>query len=40
VAWLNPFAQATSVSILTEYERPHTCVEALGALNRWAGGAA
>ena len=37
VAGLNPFAQAASVSILAEYERTPTCVEALGALNRWPG---
>jgi hypothetical protein len=34
---LNPFAQALSVTILTEYERAPDCVEALGALNRWPG---
>ncbi|WP_312887751.1 hypothetical protein [Mesorhizobium caraganae] len=33
---LNPFAQAMSRTILTEYEAPD-CVEALGALNRWPG---
>jgi hypothetical protein len=37
VADLNPFAQAASVSILAEYERTPTCVEALDALNRWPG---
>jgi hypothetical protein len=34
---LNSFAQAFSVSILGEYERTPSCVEALGALNRWPG---
>jgi len=34
---LNSFAQAASVSILAEYERVPSCVEALGALNRWPG---
>jgi hypothetical protein len=34
---LNPFAQALSVTILTEYERAPDCIEALGALNRWPG---
>jgi hypothetical protein len=34
---LNPFAQAASLTILSEYERAPTCVEALGALNRWPG---
>jgi hypothetical protein len=34
---LNSFAQAFSVSILREYERTPSCVEALGALNRWPG---
>ena len=33
--WLNPFAQAASLTILAEYERAPDCVEALGALNRW-----
>lgn len=37
VAGLNPFAQAASVIILAEYERTPSCVEALGALNRWPG---
>jgi hypothetical protein len=37
VAGLNPFAQALSISILAEYERDPSCVEALGALNRWPG---
>src|SRR5262249_48318768 len=37
VAGLNPFAQAASVTILAEYERVPSCVEALGALNRWPG---
>jgi hypothetical protein len=35
VAGLNPFAQAASVTILAQYERAPSCVEALGALNRW-----
>jgi hypothetical protein len=34
---LNPFAQAFSVSVLGEYEREPSCLEALGALNRWPG---
>jgi hypothetical protein len=34
---LNPFAQAMSRTILTEYEAAPDCVEALGALNRWPG---
>ena len=34
---LNAFAQAASISILAEYERVPSCVEALGALNRWPG---
>ncbi len=37
VAGLNPFAQAASVTVLAEYERAPSCVEALGALNRWPG---
>ena len=34
---LNPFALASSLIILAEYERTPSCVEALGALNRWPG---
>ncbi|WFP79112.1 hypothetical protein [Mesorhizobium sp. WSM4906] len=34
---LNPFAQAMSLTILSEYEQAPDCVEALGALNRWPG---
>ncbi|TPK32933.1 hypothetical protein FJ492_27345 [Mesorhizobium sp. B2-5-4] len=34
---LNPFAQAMSLTILSEYDRAPDCVEALGALNRWPG---
>lgn len=34
---LNPFAQAASLKVLAEYERAPSCVEALGALNRWPG---
>jgi hypothetical protein len=34
---LNPNAQAASLSFLAEYERAPSCVEALGALNRWPG---
>jgi hypothetical protein len=34
---LNPFAQAASLTVLAEYERAASCVEALGALNRWPG---
>jgi hypothetical protein len=37
VPGLNPFAQAASLSILGEYERDPSCVEAIGALNRWPG---
>ena len=35
VAGLNAFAQAASLTILAEYERAPSCIEALGALNRW-----
>jgi hypothetical protein len=34
---LNLFAQAAVPTALGEYERTPTCVEALGALNRWPG---
>ncbi|UGY13381.1 hypothetical protein HAP48_0033005 [Bradyrhizobium septentrionale] len=34
---LSPFAQVASLSILTEYERAPSAMEALGALNRWPG---
>jgi hypothetical protein len=34
---LNPFAQAASLTILAEYERNPSGMEALGALNRWPG---
>jgi hypothetical protein len=37
VPGLNPFAQAASLTVLDEYERHPSCVEALGALNRWPG---
>jgi hypothetical protein len=37
VPGLNAYAQACSLSFLTEYERTASCVEALGALNRWPG---
>jgi hypothetical protein len=37
VGGLNSFAQATCPAILSEYERNPSCVEALGALNRWPG---
>ena len=37
VPGLNQFAQAASLTILGEYERAPSCVEALGALNRWPG---
>ena len=33
----HPFAPAASLSVLAEYERASSCVEALGALNRWPG---
>jgi hypothetical protein len=34
---LGDHAQAISIRILAEYEREPSCVEALGALNRWPG---
>lgn len=34
---LHVFAQAASLIILAEYEQAPTCVEAVGALNRWPG---
>jgi hypothetical protein len=34
---LSSFAQAASLSILTEYERAPSTMEAIGALNRWPG---
>jgi hypothetical protein len=34
---LNAFAQAASLTILAEYERNPSGMEALGALNRWSG---
>ncbi|MFO1097855.1 MAG: hypothetical protein U1E81_06135 [Xanthobacteraceae bacterium] len=34
---LNTFAQALSSILLVEYERNNSCVEALGAMNRWPG---
>ncbi len=34
---LNAFAQAASLTVLSEYERDLAGVEALGALNRWPG---
>jgi len=37
VPGLNPFAQAASLKISGEYERTPSCIEALGALNRWPG---
>jgi len=37
VPGLNPFAQAATVKVLGEYERAPSCIEALGALNRWPG---
>ena len=37
VPGLNAFAQAASLTILAEYQRNPSCVEALGALNRWPG---
>ena len=37
VPGLNPFAQAACLTVLAEYERTPSCVEALGALNRWPG---
>jgi len=37
VPGLNQFAQAAALTILGEYERAPSCVEALGALNRWPG---
>ena len=35
VPGLNPFAQAACLTILAEYDRVPSCMEALGALNRW-----
>ena len=35
--FLNPFAQAACLTILSEYERNPAALEALGALNRWPG---
>jgi hypothetical protein len=32
---LNPFARAACLIVLAEYERTPSCIEALGALNRW-----
>jgi hypothetical protein len=37
VPGLNPFAQAASLTALAQYERAPSCIEALGALNRWPG---
>ena len=37
VPGLNQFGQAAAVTILAEYEQAPSCVEALGALNRWPG---
>jgi hypothetical protein len=37
VAALSPFAKAASLTILDEYEKAPSIVEALGALNRWPG---
>jgi len=37
VPGLNAFGEAASLTILSEYERIPTCIEALGALNRWPG---
>ena len=37
VPGLNPFAQAASIAVLAEYDRTPSCLEALGALNRWPG---
>ncbi len=37
VPGLNPFAQAACPTILSEYKRTPSCIEALGALNRWPG---
>jgi hypothetical protein len=34
---LNPFAQAASLTALAQFERVPSCIEALGALNRWPG---
>jgi hypothetical protein len=34
---LGPFAQAASLTILAEYASSPSCVEGLGALNRWSG---
>lgn len=37
VAALSPFAKAASLTILDEYEKAPSIIEALGALNRWPG---
>lgn len=37
VAALSPFAKAASLTVLSEYERVPSSLEALGALNRWPG---
>jgi hypothetical protein len=34
---LNAYARAASLKILAAYEKTPSCVEALGALNRWPG---
>lgn len=34
---LNPFAQAAAPLFLAQYEQTPSCLEALGALNRWPG---
>ncbi len=34
---LHSFAQAASLTILDEYEQTPSCIEAVGALNRWPG---
>ena len=36
VPGLNSFGEAASLTILAEFERAPKCIEALGALNRWA----
>jgi hypothetical protein len=33
----HPFSGPASLTVLAEYERTSSCVEALGALNRWPG---
>jgi hypothetical protein len=36
-AGLSAFAQVAALHVLSEFERNPSCIEALGALNRWRG---